>query len=84
MILNFSPDVSTVIIVATISSFLIGLVVGITAASIVLLCIWRIKKRRGMSPSSHSVDYQCSQAYEDVDIAKVQDMQLHKMLHTAK
>ena len=37
-----------------------------------------------MSPSSHSVDYQSSQAYEDVDIAKVQDVQLQKMLHTAK
>ena len=81
----FPPDVSTVsasdtsLIVATnISSFLIGLVVGISAASIVLLCIWRIKKRRGMSPSSHSVDCQPSQAYEDVDIVKVQDMQLQE------
>ena len=81
----FSPDVSTVsasdvtIIVATsISSFLIGVVVGISAAIIVLICIWWMKKRLGMSPSSHSVNYQPSQAYEDVDIVTVQDMQLQQ------
>ena len=85
VILNFFPDVSTVsasnisIIVATnISSFLIGLVLGISAASIVWLCTRRMKKRRGMLPSSHGVDYQPSQAYENVDIVKVQDMQLQE------
>ena len=76
---------NTSIIVATnISSFLIGLVVGISVASIVWLCIWRMKKRRGMSPSSHSVDCQPPQAYEDVDIVTVQDVQLQKMLRMAK
>ena len=82
---NFFPDVSTVsasdisiILAASISSFLIGLVVGISAASIVLICTWRMKKRRGMLPSRHSVDCQPSQAYEDVDIVKLQDMQLQQ------
>ena len=68
----------SIILAASISSFLIGLVVGISAASIVFLCIWRMKKRHGMLPSTHSVDYQPSQAYEDVDIVKVQDMQLQE------
>ena len=79
-----SASATSIIVATNISSFLIGLVVGISAASIVLICIWRMKKRRGMSPSSHSVDYEPSQAYEDVDIVKVQDMQLQKMLRMAK
>ena len=70
-------DIS-IIVATNISSFIIGLVVGISAASIVWLCIWRMKKRRGMLPSTHSVDYQPSQAYENVDIVKVQDMQLQE------
>ena len=68
----------TIIVATNISSFLIGLVVGISVATIVLICIWRMKKRRGMSPSSHSVDCQPPQAYEDVDIVTVQDMQLQQ------
>ena len=68
----------SILVATNISSFLIGLVIGISAASIVLICTWRMKKRRGMLPSSHSVDYQTSQAYEDVDIVKVQDIQLQE------
>ena len=63
---------------ASISLFLIGIVVVIFAASIVLLLIWRMKKRRGMLPSSYGVDCQPSHAYEDVDIVNLQDMQLQE------
>ena len=57
--------------------FLIGLVV-ISAASIVWLCTRRMKKRRGMLPSSYGVDCQPSHIYEDVDIVNLQDMQLQE------
>ena len=73
-----SASYISIIVATNISSFLIGLVVGSSAASIVWLYTWRMKKRRDMLPSSHGVDYQPSQAYEDVDIVNLQDMQLQQ------
>ena len=69
---------SSLIVAASISLSLIGLVVVISAASIVWLCTRRMKKRRGMLPSSYGVDCQPSHIYEDVDIVNLQDMQLQE------
>ena len=67
-------------IASNIGSFLVGLFVGGLVSMILLLCICWMKTRRGMLPSSHSVDYQPSKIYEDVDICstKLQDLQLQE------